>query len=436
VGRTDIQSELVLRGVKRPSRKASHDDEDRLNDMEMALHLIQTRNVVVYVGSVAGYKSGLHKIEGKPMLMTASPDLIQPVAGDWSTFRSLLYGMLGEGSLQYLTFLGWMKVFLESLEKEIHVPGQALVLAGPAGAGKSLLQHLLTTLFGGRSARAYIYMSGESRFNEDLMEAEHLVIEDESSSYDMRTRKHFGAMIKNIVANKKRRFEAKFQPSIKATPMQRLSISVNDEPEHLLVLPPFDPSLDDKMILFRVNKTEMPMPTGTPVEKDLFWKQLVSELPAFVHYLLREWEIPEDLKCSRYGVRHYHNPGLLGDMKINSPEDTLLEIIDLRLWTSRMEGERPKPFRGSATELQAKLEGSASGYASGYATVFRQLFHYNGACGSLLAKLERRLPQRFGKRTLHGRSIWKIEPPEDIKDEVYDPEVEHVKEMNEKLTDL
>jgi hypothetical protein len=44
-------------------------------------------------------------------------------------------------------------------------------------------------------------MSGATAFNGNLFEAEHLMIEDDVGSFDIRARRHFGAYLKQFTAN-------------------------------------------------------------------------------------------------------------------------------------------------------------------------------------------------------------------------------------------
>ena len=61
-----------------------------------------------------------------------------------------------------------------------------------------MLQNILTVILGGRAAKPYQFMTGGTGFNSDMFGAEHLMIEDESPSTDMRARRAFGAQIKNM----------------------------------------------------------------------------------------------------------------------------------------------------------------------------------------------------------------------------------------------
>src|SRR5204862_7823749 len=103
--------------------------------------------------------------------------------------RRLLETLLYDSHYDQLSYgFAWLKVAYEALRAGVWRPGPALALAGPRNCGKSLLQQLITLILGGRSAKPYRYMRGGTEFNADLFGAEHLCIEDEHCSTDIRSR--------------------------------------------------------------------------------------------------------------------------------------------------------------------------------------------------------------------------------------------------------
>jgi hypothetical protein len=85
-------------------------------------------------------------------------------------------------------------------------------------------------------------MSDRTQFNSELFAAEHLMIEDEIASTDIRNRRSFGARIKDFTVNDLQSYHAKRVDALSIEPFWRVSITVNDEPEDLLILPPIDES--------------------------------------------------------------------------------------------------------------------------------------------------------------------------------------------------
>lgn len=181
-----------------------------------------------------------------------------------------------------------------------------------------------------------------------------------------------------------------------------MTITVNDEPENLMVLPPLDDSLEDKLLLLRAFKRPMPMPTDTNEQRAAFMAKLQGELPAFVHFLTT-WTIPENLRSSRFGIAHYHHPQLVEAINTLSPEQKLLMLLDGELFTTPAAGA----WHGTATGLESRLTGAASRCAH----EARKLFAWPTACGVYLGRLAKQMPERVEKDRARDSRDWTIHPP-------------------------
>jgi len=315
---------------------------DPLTPVQRTKRDIQIKQDVVYAGPLAGCSQGFREVAGQRILVTQSPKIIEPKAGEWKTLRQLFENLFKNDTVDQTPYLyGWFKSAYQSLRTGKHTPGQCLAVAGPPNAGKSLIQNIATAIFGGRAAKPYQFMTGKTAFNAELFGAEHLMIEDESASTDIRTRTTLGAFIKMITVNRTQSCHGKNKQALTLTPWWRLTISVNEEPEHLMVLPPMDDSVKDKIILLKAFRQPMPMPTETSEEKAAFWAQLESELPAFLAFL-EEYQIPNELRDERFGVKTFHNPELLTALSELQPEIRLLNIIDSALVSIRADHERKR----------------------------------------------------------------------------------------------
>lgn len=401
---TDLGNYLQGMGVSnRPVVKGE------LSPVQKLITKIQLEHTVNYIGPLAGYAKGPHEVCNKRILVTESPKFIEPKPGEWPTIAHILDGMLVDGEIDQRPYLnGWLKIGIEALRAGKRRPGQALGLAGPRDGGKSVLQnYVITPLLGGRSARPYQFMTGLTSFNSDIFGAEHLMVEDEAASTDLRARRHFGALLKSITATDESRCHAKYGKPVMLTPFWRLSITVNDEPENLMVLPPLDESLHDKLILLKARQQAMPMPTQTHEERTAFTTKLREELPHFLAFLL-EWEIPEGYRGPRYGIAHFHHPDILAAIDDLAPEHRLLTIIDRELF-SREGSEiwEGGAWEGTADELERKLirDGSSSRQE------MQRLMTFNTACGVFLGRLAKKRPNRVSDRRIHGVRYWSIQPP-------------------------
>ncbi len=404
-----------LRGFGLGNRAA---DGTLLSEVNQKLNEIETTHDVAYAGPLAGHRSGLIECDGSRILVTTSPKLIEPVAGKFRVIAALLKNLLVDYQHDQRPYIfGWLKIAYEALQSGVCRPGQAVVLAGPRDCGKSLLQQLFTLILGGRSAKPYRYMSGGTQFNADLFGAEHLMIEDEHSSTDIRARRMFAAQIKQFTVNQTQSCHDKGRRALTLTPFWRVSISVNDEPEAMMVLPPMNDSvqdsLSDKLFLLRAHKAAMPMPTADQAQRDAFWHELVSELPAFIYFLIN-WKIPDELRCGRFGIKTWQHPELLAALDALAPETQLLSMIDEVLFTDHesqigqftlSSKSATKPWKGTAEALAKLLCDSGFSYDA------RKLLHWPGACGTYLGRLAAKRPDRVEKDRTSKSRDWIIRPP-------------------------
>lgn len=374
---------------------------ERLSEVDQRLSEIQLEQDVAYAGPLAGHRSGVFECYGNRILVTTSPNVIEPKAGDWPVLARFLENILVDGAYDQRCYLyAWLKLTCEALRAERLRPAPVMGIAGPRNSGKSLLQNLFTLILGGRVAKPYRYMSGHTDFNGVLFGAEHLMVEDEAPSTDLRSRRALGAHIKAFTVNQTQSCHVKNRQALTLPPFWRVSISVNDEPENLMILPPIsdseNDSLGDKIILLRAKLADMPMPTETLEEREVFWQTLISELPAFLHFLLN-WEVPNEMRHPRYGMKTWHHPELLLALDALAPETRLLSLIDEVLFTDHENNHRHfisrskanGSWEGTAEELERMLrDHEAFGYEA------QKLFSWPTACGTYLGRLAKKHPRR------------------------------------------
>jgi hypothetical protein len=394
---------LVHLAKKGYSRSTENTPTSRAEDERIK---IQTQNNVSYAGPLAGYNAGFYTICDYRVLVTQSPRFKTPKPGDWSIIKAFLEGLFSDPDSPELDqlshFYGWLKLSYISLSTAKHAQAQAVALAGPPGAGKSLLQGLIAECLGGRVAKPYRYMSGRTEFNMDLFWAENLMMEDETPCTDISSRRAFGARIKEITVNRIHSCHGKGLTAVSLTPLWRLTVSVNDEPENLMILPPIDDSIADKLMLFRVVKSPFPMPMESAEERTAFVATLSRQIPAFLHYLTT-WDIPEQIRCKRFGVLHFHHPAILEALTEMAPETRLLGLIDLML--DNREAGDGGPFIGSATELKGQLVTNEHTRHDA-----QDLLKNSASTGSLLSRLLKAHPKRIKFRRTTGHKTWTVYP--------------------------
>jgi hypothetical protein len=371
--------------------------------MKRTLEDIRNNHAVAFAGKLAGYAAGLIEQNSLTMLVTKGARLIEPNEGEFQTIERFLYGLLGA---QRIYVEGWLKVAVEALRAGSVRNGQALALCGQAGCGKSFLQtYIFTPLIGGRSINPFLAMSGATSFNSTLLENEHWLIQDEGAAPDQTSRRDMAASIKQATANDELPHHAKGKDLLTMTPFRRLSISCNEDPKYLRILPSMDGSLLDKVLVLKAYKAEMPMPTETNEEREAFRARISAELPAYLYYLLFKFQIPADLRDVRYGVKSYQNPEIMRLIEELDPEYRLLELIDVNY------RGRVVPWEGRASRLEAEL----TCHDSFVQHQARMLLKFNNSCGTLLNRLAEKFPNRVESRLVNRYGYYKITgfPPMD-----------------------
>jgi hypothetical protein len=363
--------------------------EDGLNECERAFVAAQIERHVDHAGPLAGHKVGPFRTTSDYRVLVTSQCRPPEAKKGATPYTDRFFSEMFADQTPYV--LGWLKCARESLLASDFRPGQLFVLAGPSNCGKSLFQSIVSEWLGGRAAKPYRYFVGETAFNADLAAAEHLLIEDENASTDIRTRRNFGGRIKEFAVCKELSIHAKGRQAVTLPTFRRMTLSVNNEPENLMILPPLDASLEDKISLFKCS------PATLSESREENWERFTRELPGLA-WSLEHWRIPEAMKCPRFGVKAWHHPELADALSDLSPERRLLNLLDQVLF--KTDGE---PWTGTSEELEGKLRQSAFGFAAD------RLLYFPGAAGTYLGRLVK--TERVLKTQERGRVRWTVRAP-------------------------
>ncbi len=376
-------------------------DGHYISDRDKTIDNIMMTDNVDYVGELAGYQAGVHTVNNAKILVTKSPTIIKGDKRPYPILSKIFEGMFNSGDTPQLDFVyGWLKLARESVASGNPTPGQCLVLAGPKNCGKSLFQDIVTELLGGRTGRPFSYMSGKTDFNSELFGAEHLVIADENSNRDMNSRRLFGSRIKDYTVNTSMHCHGKFREALTLTPCQRLTISLNDEDDNLLILPPIDESLSDKIILLKIYIPEFPLDSSGVVNRQSLWETIKDELPGLIHHI-EQFKIPPKLRDSRFGLTGFQHPILMESLEELNPEGKLLALIDHHLL------DQKKTWEGTTTELESEL----LDYYSDCRRRAEKIIKSTPETRTYLMHLKKKHPNRISTRESNGKSLWVINQP-------------------------
>lgn len=388
----------LKRHFKRSGFDVNRFSNNGLTEFELELCRAQDETAVDKVIALAGHKAGVFITQsGRKFLVPYGPKLIAPRPGETTNFQSFLVELLGPKQLPWV--LSWLKLAVEDLRtlnpKAWH-HSQLLALAGQPDCGKSFFQTLVTMLLGGRKSDPYLWMVGKSNFNDDLAESEHLMMEDKQPFRDAKSRNDFAAKIKQLTVSSETPVHGKNKKQFVAPCYRRMTLTLNNDPDSITILPMLSPGVTDKMILVNCSKANM-LP-DYPENLARFER----ELPAFIHYLLSDFDIPENIRSTRFGVTYFLNPDLVEMLQDYEPHLRLLEVIDGTFFANG----QTEPVKMQPGEIQMRLKDGPLG------DLARQLITYSSALGQLLARLALQNPSRFRSGKSNGQRRWTINPPE------------------------
>lgn len=374
-----------------------------LSGVEKMILRIQNERNVVYAGPLAGYDAGMHVQGGYKVLVTHSPTYVKAAPGDWPLLRGIINGMFTTPEIDQAPFFHlWLKVSDESFVSKKFIPGPLLGLAGPGKSFKTFLGCVVTVILGGRAASPHRYMMGNTSFNSEFMGSEVLIIDDEHGSKDLRSRRNIGNHIKTMLFKEHQSGHGKKSNAFTLYPFWRMIFLLNDEPENLMVLPPIDESLEDKIILLKVKKSASAELLTSPSEKSAFWAKILQEIPAYLYWLRHEFKAPEGfLIDSRTGVINYKNPDLLSQLTALSPESTMDSLCNSVLFEEPVNSSN-KEWNGSAEEVQRNL------CNSDFRCEAMKLLSWNNATGTYLGRLAKLYPDNYVPYKKGDVRLWKI----------------------------
>lgn len=368
------------------------------SELDVFLKRVESYKQVAWSGVLAGQRAGIHEMRGAKILVTESPKPIQPAvplidAGvylpddeprPWDDICKGCHGwpLLGhflrnlfscnrpgteekeeEVFDQRHYFFAWLQRAMESLYACNPLRGHAMLLAGEPGCGKSLTCEIIAEMMGGRVARPLRWIFGLTQFNSDMFPAPLLLIDDEGAKTHIADRKELSAKVKQIVAVRGGAMEGKHKDALELISFKRLIMATNLEEQNLLVFPPIDDDIRDKVMLFKAY--DAPWPWGENLDEEEIWEKLSSEIPYFLHWLIHDFEIPEEIRSQRFGCTEWLHPEILAGIDYLSPEVRLMGWIDRAILTKQNEWEGvPLPaghWKGSSVDIEIALKSPESG---------------------------------------------------------------------------
>lgn len=247
------------------------------------------------------HPSGYQLIDAEPWFVQKDSAPLQAVKGDCSAILREICHMFGN---EAPLLLGWLKgAYVRQLNYSAEVRGQeapfnkvasqTLAIVGAPGTGKThvLLDIIFIGLLGAYTNMPAAWLTGDSRFNDWALDSNIWVADDGVSLQTIQKRKHAATVLKNAGYASKLTIECKNKAVINMPyPCERIFV-VNLQEHALRALPDYDENQDKYLFLHNCG------PSGLMEEwdgdYDRMKKVLSAAMPAFAHFLLHEYQLPD-----------------------------------------------------------------------------------------------------------------------------------------------
>jgi hypothetical protein len=319
-------------------------------DSWLALHhSIINHHRVDWVGELAGYPRGEHTINGAKILVPKGYKLIDPVKGDPSPVVHFMREFLLNRQ-DYLAHTWLLDRHTGLLHPEKYTPGQALIIGGEAGDGKTFFKRrIVRALLGGRGGDAIAYYVGDDSWNDDLAKLELHEIDDQGDARNF-DRYVFTNNLKKGIADPDMRIRTRYQSAVTIPLKIAIIVLFNTEARNYALLPEDTGDIRDKLIVLRSAKATFPANTSE------FEKVIAQALPAYLYWLLHEFQVPAEIRTrERFRIVAYKDPGILEAIQETSPATLLGELLQ-----QFVEGDSAPRLKNSASWIYGELLSSLS----------------------------------------------------------------------------
>jgi hypothetical protein len=248
-------------------------------------------------------------------------------------------------------FYSWLQRFYTAVLDRVPLQGQALLLVGPTGRGKSLLSNKIISGLVGGFSDASDYLSGQTKFNKDLGRVASWVIDDTTSAASFQDQRRATELLKRAVANPRVEYMAKYADAMSIPWTGRVILSLNMDANSLSVIPSLDTSNRDKLMALLIsNKSTNSFPANSQLEATI-----EQELPHFGKFLL-DWKVPKEVEdVGRFGVQSYIDPTIADAAYDNSSRSSIAELVEFFAKRCREIHPDMDRWSGTLTEFQVMI---------------------------------------------------------------------------------
>ena len=141
----------------------------------------------------------------------------------------------------------------------------------------------------------------------------------------------------------------------------------------------------------------MPMKSDSPKSRVEFWDGVRAEIPSFLHFI-ESYEIPEDLRESRFGVKAYQHPELVEILKEMTHENRLMALMEIIVIPEN------GSWKGTLEELETALFEDST-----FKRQIEKLLYYPTALLTYIRRLHKTMPERVRRVKGGGKNLWELQ---------------------------
>ena len=332
-----------------------------ISELDAAVHYIVTTNRVDGAGPYLFRKDLIVNDGGYRMVNTSrcrptSPaETSDPAHWPWlhSFFSRLFDPVPDELGCPPLDFwYAWLaRAYTAAYHKE-EKSGQAVIIAGPQGRGKTLLSQFIVGRLLGGAADASSFLCAKTTFNKTLSEVPVWSVDDAVASSNFADHRRFVEVLKKLVANPRIQVEAKFQDRADIPWFGRAIITLNEDSNSMSMIPTLESSNRDKLMAFKIATESVREFLPNHLQEQL----ILKELPYFARWLLEYQPNPAVSGSPRYGVRSYFHPLVENSARDSSSRQGATELLDIFMQYYAVSNPKDEFWTGTTTQLMVAIQ--------------------------------------------------------------------------------
>lgn len=347
--------------------------------------------------------AGYQVINGTPWFLRESREPLRAIHGNPAPILQEVCRMFGN---EAPLLLGWLKgAYTRQLNFAAEARGgeplfkkvasQTLAIVGAPGTGKThvLLDLIFAGLLGDYTNMPAAWLSGNSRFNDWALKSNIWVADDAIALQNIRERKQAATILKQAGYSSKLTVECKNKAVVNLDyPCERIFV-VNLQEYALRALPAYEENSDK--YLFLHNCAPSGLMTEWAGDIDRMKRELTEAMPAFAHWLLAEYTLPEWAvhNTTRHTVTDfgYMSPAVQAALAEQDEAGILLARLR-KCYMNQFTKDAVRNKWLSQEELRSVMEGIENRADCTTATKM----------GSLLTECINRWPHLIGVKTVNG----------------------------------